>query len=103
MNPGLRSIQCGRRNDAFKLWAAWQAVGDNGWHDRLEQLFNLATFAAEYVEQSPHFELCQKPDYLTICFKVHGINPTELFEGNTILRGGQDIDKAMSGDNLLIT
>ena len=32
-----------------------------------------------------------------------GINPTELFEGNTILRGGQDIDKAMSGDNLLIT
>ena len=32
-----------------------------------------------------------------------GINPTELFEGNTILRSGQDIDKAMSGDNLLIT
>lgn len=78
LNPGLRSIQCGRRNDAFKLWAAWQAVGDNGWHDRLDQLFNLANFATEYIEQSPHFELCQKPDYLTICFKVHGIKPAEL-------------------------
>ena len=32
-----------------------------------------------------------------------GISPTELFEGNTILRGGQDIDKAMIGDDLLNT
>jgi len=32
-----------------------------------------------------------------------GVDPTALFEGNTLLRGGQDIEKAMSGDNLIIT
>lgn len=31
-----------------------------------------------------------------------GVDPTALFEGNTLLRGGQDIDKAMSGGNLII-
>jgi glutamate/tyrosine decarboxylase-like PLP-dependent enzyme len=78
LNPGLRSIQCGRRNDAFKLWSAWQALGDNGWHDRLEQQFKLAKFAADYIEQSADFELCQRPEYLTICFKVYGVDATEL-------------------------
>ena len=27
---GKRSMQCGRRNDALKLWAAWKAHGDAG-------------------------------------------------------------------------
>ncbi|MBC8370063.1 MAG: aminotransferase class V-fold PLP-dependent enzyme [Planctomycetes bacterium] len=78
LNPGLRSIQCGRRNDAFKLWSAWQALGDNGWHNRLNQQFKLAKFAADYIEQSADFELCQRPEYLTICFKVHGVDVVEL-------------------------
>jgi sulfinoalanine decarboxylase/sulfinoalanine decarboxylase/aspartate 1-decarboxylase len=78
INPGMRSIQCGRRNDAFKLWSAWQALGDNGWHKRLEKQFALAKFAANYIEQSPNFELCQQPDYLTICFKVYGTDAATL-------------------------
>ena len=28
---GDRSIQCGRKADAFKLWLAWKAKGDLGW------------------------------------------------------------------------
>lgn len=32
-----------------------------------------------------------------------GIDPTALFEGNTLLRGGQDIEKAMASENLIIT
>ena len=34
---------------------------------------------------------------------AEGVDPKALFEGNTLLRGGQDIEKAMSGDNQLIT
>jgi glutamate/tyrosine decarboxylase-like PLP-dependent enzyme len=78
LNPGLRSIQCGRRNDALKLWAAWQALGDNGWHQRLDKLFSLAKFAADYIEQSPDFELCQRPDYLTVCFNAKDADPVQL-------------------------
>lgn len=28
---GHRSLQCGRRNDALKLWLAWKERGDEGW------------------------------------------------------------------------
>ena len=33
---------------------------------------------------------------------AEGIDPTALFEGNTLLRGGQDIQKAMGSDDLVI-
>ncbi len=35
--------------------------------------------------------------------ETEGIDPTDLFEGNTLLRGGQDIGKAMSGEDLVIS
>jgi sulfinoalanine decarboxylase len=80
LNPGVRSIQCGRRNDAFKLWAAWQALGDNGWGERLERQMNLAKIAATYIKESDVLELCQWPDFLTICFKVNGIDAIKACE-----------------------
>lgn len=30
---GRYSLQCGRRNDALKLWLAWREIGDQGWED----------------------------------------------------------------------
>ncbi len=47
LDPGRRSIQCGRRNDALKLWAAWLAMGDEGWNQRLLRQLALARHAAE--------------------------------------------------------
>ncbi|MCH2102255.1 MAG: PLP-dependent decarboxylase, partial [Planctomycetes bacterium] len=44
LNPGKRSIQCGRRNDALKLWAAWKHFGDAGWSDRIEKQLDLARY-----------------------------------------------------------
>ena len=31
LNLGTKTMQCGRRNDAFKLWAAWKHHGDAGY------------------------------------------------------------------------
>ncbi|XOV76707.1 MAG: pyridoxal phosphate-dependent decarboxylase family protein [Phycisphaerales bacterium] len=31
LNHGVKSMQCGRRNDCLKLWAAWQHLGDEGY------------------------------------------------------------------------
>ncbi|MGY8759363.1 MAG: hypothetical protein ACKVJZ_08355, partial [Planctomycetota bacterium] len=40
--------------------------------------FSLAKFAADYIEQSPDFELCQRPDYLTVCFNAKDADPVQL-------------------------
>ena len=76
LNPGTRSLQCGRRNDALKLWAAWLYHGDEGWQRRVERQRNLALALANEVKNRPIFELCEEPPYLNVCFEVK----TELNE-----------------------
>lgn len=70
LNPGTRSLQCGRRNDALKLWAAWIYHGDEGWKRRLERQRNLALALAEEVQKRALFDLCEAPPYLNVCFEV---------------------------------
>ena len=53
LNPGTRSLQCGRRSDALKLWAAWQFHGDSGLDARMTRLLDLARYAANVIESDP--------------------------------------------------
>jgi len=78
LNPGTRSMQCGRRNDAFKLWAAWKALGDEGWAQRFERQFALTRHARSRVLAEPRLELTQEPASLTVCFEVEGVSSSWL-------------------------
>lgn len=72
LNPGRRSLQCGRRNDALKLWAAWQHLGDEGWHDRIDRQLVLADEFANLVEAHDGAVLCERPPLTMINFVVPG-------------------------------
>ena len=72
LNLGNKSIQCGRRNDAFKLWAAWQDLGDAGWQRRLDSQLALLSYARSCVEEDPSMELVLEPEGLNLCFVVTG-------------------------------
>lgn len=80
LNPGKRSIQCGRRNDALKLWAAWQHLGDAGWAERLERQLELARYAAERVAAHPRLELCEEPPLVMVCFTAPGKSSAAICE-----------------------
>ncbi len=71
-NPGLRSPQCGRRNDALKCWMAFQALGRAGYARRVERQFELARWAAERVKRDPKLELVLEPESINVCFRVSG-------------------------------
>lgn len=73
LNPGHRSIQCGRRNDALKLWAAWLRLGDRGWDQRLARQLGLARRAAERIAADPALELVEAPPSINVCFLVRGV------------------------------
>lgn len=77
LNPGTRSLQCGRRNDTFKLWAAWLNLGDKGWAQRIGRQLALARHAAARVRSEPSMELCQDPKFLNICFRVQNLSAPE--------------------------
>jgi sulfinoalanine decarboxylase len=80
LNPGNRSIQCGRRNDALKLWTAWQRLGDKGWSARVHRQMELAQYAAQQIRQHPDLELCEEPPSVTVCFTVPGCSSAEICE-----------------------
>jgi sulfinoalanine decarboxylase/sulfinoalanine decarboxylase/aspartate 1-decarboxylase len=72
LNPGRRSIQCGRRNDALKLWAAWQLHGDAGFARRIERQFAIARRFTSMVETDPELMLAKSPQSINVCFEVKG-------------------------------
>ena len=72
LNPGHRSIQCGRRNDALKLWAAWLRLGDRGYEARIERQLGLARLAAAKIAADPALELAELPASINVCFEVRG-------------------------------
>jgi glutamate/tyrosine decarboxylase-like PLP-dependent enzyme len=80
LNPGHRSLQCGRRCDAIKLWAAWQHLGDAGWATRIGQQMALAARAAAMIAADPEFLLSESPPSINVCFEVRDRSSVEICE-----------------------
>ncbi len=57
LDAGLKSLQCGRRIDAWKAWLLWLYLGDAGYEARTRRLFDLAREVGEAVQRDPRLEL----------------------------------------------
>lgn len=78
VNFGGRSIQCGRRNDALKLWSAWKRHGDDGFGRRIDRLFELARLAADILRDDPDFVLVREPESVNVCFEYRGVPSPQI-------------------------
>lgn len=77
-NLGKTSFQCGRRNDALKFWTLWKSIGTNGLEQIVDQQFELANAAREYVRNNSDYTLYSYDDSISICFNYKNIDPTAL-------------------------
>lgn len=77
-NLGKTSFQCGRRNDALKFWTLWKSVGTNGLEQIIDQQFELADVAREYIQSNPDYTLYSFDDSISICFNYKDIDPMTL-------------------------
>ncbi|NEO24615.1 aspartate aminotransferase family protein [Moorena sp. SIO4A5] len=68
-NLGTKSLQCGRRVDALKLWLCWKYYGKKGYEQLVNHLFDLANYATEYIRRCDNLELIAEPQFLNICFR----------------------------------
>ncbi len=66
---GQRSLQCGRRVDALKLWLMWKHHGDAGFAQRVDRLFELAAYATAEVERRDRLVLAAPTQSLNVCFR----------------------------------
>ena len=77
-NLGKTSFQCGRRNDALKFWTLWKSVGTDGLQQIVDQQFELADVAREYIKSNTDYTLYSFDDSISICFNYKNINPMTL-------------------------
>ena len=77
-NLGKTSLQCGRRNDALKLWTLWKSVGSRGLEKIVDQQFYLADVARNYIKQHEKYTLYSFDNSISICFNYDGISAQDL-------------------------
>ena len=90
-NLGKISLQCGRRNDALKLWTLWKSVGTKGLEKIVDQQFELAEIAREYISSHPDYTLYSFDDSISVCFNYKDIPAnklcTALYEDSQLMVG----------------
>ena len=67
-NLGDRSMQCGRRADALKVWLSWKAVGSSGFARKVDSLFELKQRCVDFIEHNQELELLAPANFLNVLF-----------------------------------
>lgn len=67
-NLGERSIQCGRRADALKVWMSWKAQGNTGFANKVDNLMHCKDHCVAMIEHSENLTLIAPANYLNILF-----------------------------------
>jgi glutamate/tyrosine decarboxylase-like PLP-dependent enzyme len=90
-NPGKISLQCGRRNDALKIWTIWKSRGHLGMEKLVDHLFDLAKTAYEYLTNHPDYQVYSHQPSLSVCFNYKNISAekicTQLYESSELMVG----------------
>ncbi len=71
---GQKSLQCGRRVDALKLWLAWKHDGELGFEKRVEKLMNLASMFVAKISKEENMEILCQPDSPIVIFRILDID-----------------------------
>jgi len=77
-NLGKTSLQCGRRNDALKLWTLWKSIGTEGLEKIVDHQFFLADLARDYIKKHPDYTLYSHDDSISVCFNYKNVPAKEL-------------------------
>jgi glutamate/tyrosine decarboxylase-like PLP-dependent enzyme len=69
-NHGTKYLQCGRQNNTFKFWCAWKYLGHDGYAKRVQQQFDLVSYAVEIITKEHRLTLLMYPPFLNVCFAI---------------------------------
>ncbi|MUU77920.1 pyridoxal phosphate-dependent decarboxylase family protein [Winogradskyella endarachnes] len=90
-NPGKTSLQCGRRNDALKLWTLWKSVGTNGLEKIVNKQFEMAQIARDYINNHKDYTLYSFDNSISVCFNYKNVSAntlcTALYKNSELMVG----------------
>ena len=106
---GRYSLQCGRRNDALKLWLAWREKGDAGWAKLVDKYHALSDYLEERVNQETSLTMMSSREWTNICFRydpqIEGtdLNALNIEVRERMMQGGQFMfSRANIGDDIIL-
>ncbi|XP_071151866.1 cysteine sulfinic acid decarboxylase-like [Mytilus edulis] len=67
-DTGDKSIQCGRKVDALKVWTMWKAKGDAGLEEDIDNLFSCSRYLTQLAKARDGFKMVQEPQCTNVCF-----------------------------------
>ena len=73
-DSGHSSLQCGRRVDSLKWFLDWKFYGKEGFSDRVENYYELAKFAEQYINKSDVLEMVSRRASFNVCFRYKSKN-----------------------------
>ena len=73
-DQAAKSLGCGRRSDALKLYLAWLRYGTNGFGEHINAGISMAHRLRALIEADPRLELgaVAEPQFLQLCFRPTG-------------------------------
>jgi L-2,4-diaminobutyrate decarboxylase len=72
IDQGIRSFQCSRRADVFKLWFVIQRFGSSGLGRLYDHLCRTARLLYDAIEERGDFENLHQPESNILCFRYLG-------------------------------
>ena len=104
---GRTSLQCGRRNDALKLFLAWREKGDAGWARLVENYVELADYLQSLVEANENLEMMSSRVWSNVCirFTKQGIDHNSVnkqLRERLVKSGNFMVSQSNIGDDIIL-
>ena len=88
IDQGIRSFQCSRRADVFKLWFVIQRFGSSGLGRLYDHLCHTARLLYDAIEERSDFENLHEPESNILCFRYLGSK-----SGSTRTASAADVER----------
>ena len=104
---GRMSLQCGRRNDALKLFLAWREKGDAGWARQIERYIELADRLESKVEEHTNLEMMSSRVWSNVCLRYTTANANlnhlnQQIRNRLVKAGNFMISQSKIGDETIL-
>jgi glutamate/tyrosine decarboxylase-like PLP-dependent enzyme len=99
---GIKSLQCGRRVDSLKWFLDWQYFGKDGFGKRVENYYNLISYAESLAKNSEKLEIISPQYSFNLCFRFKGDDSITQKVRDKLLENGDGILSLAYVDNKLV-
>ena len=104
---GRMSLQCGRRNDALKLFLAWREKGDAGWARQVERYIELADRLESKVNEHSNLEMMSSRVWSNVCLRYTTANANlnhlnQQIRNRLVKAGNFMISQSKIGDETIL-